>query len=107
MVKKSGMPASPAGVAAFQLLNPKAWVMMSVFAATMHEVGDRTINIIVLMAVFAACLSVWAGTGAALSRLLHSRSGLRRVNRIMGTSLIIFAAAIALQQAQLLVSASR
>jgi threonine/homoserine/homoserine lactone efflux protein len=69
------MPMSFFGAAAFQFANPKAWVMAitgaSAFLPLIQPVWLAIATFsIVFVAVNLPCISVWAGTGAALRRYL-------------------------------------
>lgn len=68
-------PMTFIGAAAFQFVNPKAWFMAVTGAsAFLPAVQPIAIAIVLLCLVFCAvnfcCISVWAGTGAALRHYL-------------------------------------
>jgi threonine/homoserine/homoserine lactone efflux protein len=68
-------PMSFVGAAAFQFVNPKAWVMavtgVSAFLPMMQPVWFAIfVFCLVFCAINLPCVSVWAGTGAALRRHL-------------------------------------
>lgn len=72
---KDARPMSFLGAAMFQFANPKAWVMAVTGAsAFLPLIQPVWLAIAVFCAVFCAinfpCISVWAGTGAALGRYL-------------------------------------
>ena len=74
----SRRPMSFIGAALFQFANPKAWVMaITGAAAFLPLMQPQALAIGVFCAVFCAvnlpCISVWAGTGAALRRHLAER----------------------------------
>ncbi len=90
--------ASSLGVLSFQLINPKAWILMGVFAsATSHE-DNWVLLISIMICVFTICLSAWALAGAALAQLAQNPAVNRAANAIMGTSLILFAGLIGTDQ---------
>ncbi|TFW05119.1 LysE family translocator [Oxalobacteraceae bacterium OM1] len=71
----SARPMSFFGAAAFQFANPKAWVMAITGAsAFLPGIQPAALAIAVFCIIFCAvnlpCISVWAGTGAALRRYL-------------------------------------
>jgi threonine/homoserine/homoserine lactone efflux protein len=77
----------------FQFLNPKGWVM--VLTATSASATSESWNLaIVFSLVPAACLTVWATLGIALSRALNRTTTALWFDRAMGTALV--ASAIAL-----------
>jgi threonine/homoserine/homoserine lactone efflux protein len=84
------------GLTLFQLLNPKGWVLVSVFLAASGH-AQLTILVSILIVVTFGCLSVWAFAGFALSRLYDTTSGRLWIDRLMGTALIIFSALLAFQ----------
>lgn len=73
----------------FQFANPKAWVMgMALMASFLPEEGPPLLNA-VLLAGFAElvalpCISLWAGFGTAIGRLLNTERAWRIFNRVMG-----------------------
>ena len=73
--KAGQKPMTFLGAAAFQVVNPKAWVMaVTGVAAFMPVMAPLALATLVFCAVFAAvnlpCVSLWAATGAALRRYL-------------------------------------
>ncbi len=85
---------SGAGVLAFQLINPKAWVLMGVFASATHHEDNWLLVVLIMIGVFTTCLSVWALTGAAFARLSEHPKVNRAANAVMGGGLILFAGLI-------------
>jgi len=85
------------GVAVFQFMNPKSWVIMGVVASSTQEIGPW-IMAVVMTLVFAFCLSLWAVAGAALANTIRNLIVIRRFNCVMGASLILFAGLIVCQQ---------
>ncbi|MCP5083529.1 MAG: LysE family translocator [Alphaproteobacteria bacterium] len=86
--------ASGFGVLTFQLINPKAWILMGVFASATHHEDNWLLLILILICVFTICLSLWAMAGAALARLSENPTVNRAANMVMGGSLILFAGLI-------------
>ncbi|MEP2990108.1 MAG: LysE family translocator [Parasphingorhabdus sp.] len=92
----SGPHKSYLGLSLFQLLNPKGWVLVSVFLAA-SEQAQLTVLVTILIVVTFGCLSVWALAGLALSRLYETSRGRLWIDRLMGTALIIFSVLLAMQ----------
>ena len=74
--------------AAFQFVNPKAWLIAVTVVAAFVAPGDGyAMRLALVCAVFAAvgtpCMAVWAGFGARLRRVLHDPAKLLIVNRTM------------------------
>lgn len=103
-----GEPASPrsfAAAAAFQLVNPKAWLLSSTVAgsvAAQNYPGPWAAVGLMMVAVSAACLGLWAAGGAALDRVLDDPTAQRAVDKVMGLLLLMSAAALALNDAEAL-----
>jgi threonine/homoserine/homoserine lactone efflux protein len=75
--------------AGFQFANPKAWVMgITLMAGFLPNQGELIINALLLAGLSALvvlpCISLWAGLGTAVSRLLKSEHHWRWFNRGMG-----------------------
>lgn len=73
--------------AAFQWVNPKAW-FMAVTAMSLYTIpANYVLSVVLIAAVFAAinvpCISLWAGMGVALRRLLSDPRTLRYFNITM------------------------
>jgi threonine/homoserine/homoserine lactone efflux protein len=64
------VPASVWGVAAFQLLNPKAWLLITTALAAMPEVGGVLGLAALITLLSSLCLSAWAVAGSTASRWL-------------------------------------
>ena len=82
------------GAAAFQWINPKAWLIgLAAAAEYMTPNEPLTFQLIRIFVVFLAvgmpCLFVWAGLGSAAGRLLHSPSRLRVFNLTMSGLLVL------------------
>ncbi|MFZ5739890.1 threonine/homoserine/homoserine lactone efflux protein [Rhodopseudomonas thermotolerans] len=74
--------------AAFQFVNPKAWLIAVTVIAAFVSPGDGyALRIALVCAVFAIvgtpCLAVWAAFGAGLRRILHDPAKLLFINRTM------------------------
>jgi threonine/homoserine/homoserine lactone efflux protein len=74
--------------AAFQFVNPKAWLIAVTVIAAFVSPGDGyALRIALVCAVFAIvgtpCLAVWAAFGAGLRRILHDPAKLLIINRTM------------------------
>ncbi|WP_048306426.1 LysE family translocator [Halomonas sp. PR-M31] len=84
-----GHPLTFWQAAGFQFANPKAWVMgLALMAGFLPEGGSTLLNAL-LLAGFAElialpCISLWAGFGIAIGRLLRSERSWRIFNGTMG-----------------------
>ena len=85
--------------AAFQLANPKAWMLAAATAGAYMSGDNVAIRTAIICAVFslacAASLVLWAGLGDALSEWLRHGARLRAFNAAMGASLAATAAWLA------------
>jgi threonine/homoserine/homoserine lactone efflux protein len=86
------LPSSALGVAVFQLLNPKAWMLVMTAAAAMPRSNGIVTLAILIALVTGMCLALWAFAGATASRVLEQPSARQAFNRIMGALLAISAA---------------
>jgi threonine/homoserine/homoserine lactone efflux protein len=89
-------PMSFMAAAVFQFVNPKAWVMAITGAsAFLPLLQPQAVAVAVFCLVFCAvnlpCISVWAGTGAALRRHLAQRKWQRIFCAVM-VSLTVYSA---------------
>ena len=88
-----GKPFTFIQAAAFQWINPKAWVMAVVAMSTYTTVGNFYLNVFIV--TFAFCVvnfpsvSVWAGFGMAMRRFLSDPVVLKVFNGVMATTLIL------------------
>ena len=87
--------ARPLGVwaaAAFQWVNPKAWVMAVTAMSAYLPARAQAIDVVVLALLFGVinlpCVACWAGGGAALRRFLHDPLRLRIFNISMALALL-------------------
>lgn len=91
-------PTTARGLALFQVLNPKAWVLVLTVTAAAPDDGTLT-GLGILAALFVAipglCLTVWAFAGAALAGWLETPAIRRRFDCAMGAVLIASAAMLA------------
>ena len=99
---RSSAPASDApttskplgfmGAAAFQWVNPKAWVMAITAAATYLPTPAQPLHIaylaLVFMVVNLPCVAVWASFGSGLRQVLQSPKKLRNFNGLMAAGLV-------------------
>lgn len=91
-----GLPQSLAGVFAFQLVNPKAWVLMLTATAAIADAGSNDWwSFAVLAAIFTGlsglCLALWTVAGTVLGSYLGKTPWF---DRSMGAVLIASAAAL-------------
>ncbi len=87
--RKRSKPLSFIQAAAFQFLNPKAYMINITAMSTFTLGGDRYVlsAILVTTVFFIICLpsiSVWAGFGTAIGRLLNHQRTIRIFNISMG-----------------------
>jgi len=79
--------------AAFQWVNPKAWIMAIGIVATYTPHDGFFVNLIlaclVLMIVNFPAISVWTLFGSALSRVLKSEAAITRFNVCMALLLVV------------------
>ena len=84
--RQTALPLTVPGAAGFQLLNPKAWILVTTADAAMPR--DGVLALAILMAlVTTACLALWAAAGAASARVLVRPGRLRAFDRAMGALL--------------------
>jgi threonine/homoserine/homoserine lactone efflux protein len=90
--ESAGSPISFLQAAAFQWVNPKAWVMAVGAVSTYAAVAPFPLNVIVIAALFGAlgCASsgTWLGFGAVLQRFLKDRRVARAFNVVMALLLV-------------------
>ncbi len=89
----AGKPLGFVGAAAFQWVNPKAWVMALGAVATYlpaHPSLSSVATVALLMAAInAPCVGVWAAFGVGLRRFLTEPSRLRVFNVTMAGLLVL------------------
>ena len=81
------------GAAAFQWINPKAWLIAAgaagEYLSVTHPLPEQLARIfVVFLLVGMPCLMVWAALGSGAGRLLHSPSRLRAFNVAMALLLV-------------------
>ncbi|KKB64942.1 lysine transporter LysE [Robbsia andropogonis] len=78
---------------AFQLINPKAWMMVLTAATTLHLSNDVDINARYMALVFCLigfpCIFLWAAFGTAMRRVLSRPSWVRTFNIVMALALVV------------------
>ncbi|MBK5542663.1 LysE family translocator [Pseudomonas sp. TH05] len=88
-----GKPISYWGAAAFQWVNPKAWVMAVGAISTYTPLQGYFTNVLVISAVFALInaptVSLWAACGSLLRNVLRNPRWLRLFNLGMAALLVI------------------
>jgi threonine/homoserine/homoserine lactone efflux protein len=81
------------GAAAFQWVNPKAWVMAVGAITTYTPAQGYVVNVIVIAVVFALVnlpsVGIWVMFGSALRNLLRNRRALVLFNVVMAVLLVI------------------
>ncbi|UCP12333.1 LysE family translocator [Pseudomonas sp. MM213] len=86
-------PISYLGAAAFQWVNPKAWIMAIGAISTYTPMQGYFTNVIVIAAVFALInlpsVGVWAACGTLLHNVLKDRRWLRVFNWGMAALLVV------------------
>ena len=93
-ISQEALPTTLLGVATFQLLNPKAWMLIATAAAAMSDRGGLLILIVLVVLVTSTCLSLWARAGAAAARLLAKPRARDVFERSMGVVLALSAVGI-------------
>ena len=87
--------SSFAGLALFQFLNPKSWVLVLTAAAAMSGTMNGLTALAALATLFLtitiACLLIWAALGAGLTRFLANPARSRWFDRGMGSLLMVSA----------------
>lgn len=85
----AGLPTTALGLAVFQFLNPKAWVL--VVTATAVASGSPfglVVLAMLLVVICSVCLTIWASVGAAIAGYLGNEQSNRWFDRAMGMLLI-------------------
>lgn len=86
-------PLSFLQAAAFQWVNPKAWIMavtaMAIYTATDHPFLSVFLTSTIFAAVGTPCVAVWAGFGVALRQFLSDPVRLKWFNIAMGVVLAL------------------
>lgn len=89
----AGKPIGVLAAAAFQWVNPKAWAMVlgavSNFARPDRMFSDVLLIAGVLIVVGLPCITLWAGGGAMLQRVLQRPRALRAFNWSMAALLVL------------------
>jgi threonine/homoserine/homoserine lactone efflux protein len=93
-ISQEALPTTLLGVATFQLLNPKAWMLIATAAAAMSDRGGLLVLIVLVVLVTSTCLSLWALAGAAAARLLAKPRARDVFERSMGVVLALSAVGI-------------
>jgi len=91
----SALPATPLGIAMFQLLNPKAWILVTTAATAMPDMRDTSTLALLLVVVTTVCLALWGTAGALSARVLARPAARLWFDRGMGALMAIFAIGIA------------
>lgn len=79
--------------AAFQWVNPKAWMMVLTAATTIHLHASLSLNALLMAGVFIVvgfpCITLWAAFGTSLRRVLTEPRYLRIFNWTMAILLVL------------------
>jgi threonine/homoserine/homoserine lactone efflux protein len=90
--KSSARPMSFAGAAAFQWVNPKAWVMAVGAVTSYLPHGFALKDVLLLAAIFGAigtpCVGIWASFGVGMQRVLQQPRAVRIFNFTMAGLLL-------------------
>ena len=90
--ERDGRPFTFWEAAAFQWVNPKAWVMAVTAMAVYTDPRTPFLSVLLVSAVFALvnvpCVSTWAGFGVALRGFLSDPARLKWFNIVMGLLLV-------------------
>jgi threonine/homoserine/homoserine lactone efflux protein len=89
-----GKPFTFLQAAAFQWVNPKAWVLAVGATATYTVAGsDYGLQVLVIAIIFlifgAPCIMLWLWFGASLKRLLQKPESVKYFNYAMATLLML------------------
>ena len=88
----SGSPMTFLQAAAFQWVNPKAWVMAVTAVSAYAPRQSFLFNMIIICMLFGAinlpCISVWVGFGDLLRKFLRDPKIVRRINLGMALALM-------------------
>lgn len=88
-VETSSLPETALGVASFQLLNPKSWVLV---ITAISAIGGTPNGVISLAAIFVVvmvfCLTLWSVAGQLISHLLVEPRYKQIFDTVMGGLLI-------------------
>ena len=91
--KSTGRPMTLIAAAAFQWVNPKAWVMALVAMGAYTNADHPVLSVVLVGVAFAVVnfpsVSVWAGFGVALRGYLADPRRLRVFNGLMGLALLL------------------
>lgn len=98
------LPTTASGVAAFQLINPKAWLLVLTATATAtsgNSMSPGTVLALaaVLTGVTGLCLALWGLAGAGFGPWLAAGCRRKAFDRLMGAALIASAVALLVQPA--------
>ncbi len=89
------LPCNWLGVAAFQLVNPKAWVLLVTATAVMSRALDGLWGLGALAAIYTVrsgfSLTIWAVAGSAIGRCFSKGGSRRWFDRAMGGLLVALA----------------
>ena len=93
-VEPGGRPLSFLQAAAFQWVNPKAWILASGAVSTFTLVGQELLPQVMMMAavftlVILPATTVWALLGVGMARVLRAPLALRIFNVTMGVLLAV------------------
>ena len=90
---KEARPMSYLGAAAFQWVNPKAWVMAVGAISTYTPINGYFTNVVIIALVFGVvnlpAVSMWAGCGSLLRNVLRDPFWLRIFNGVMAALLVV------------------
>jgi len=90
---KEARPMSYLGAAAFQWVNPKAWVMAIGAISTYTPINGYFTNVVIIALVFGVvnlpAVSMWAGCGSLLRNVLRDPFWLRIFNGVMAALLVV------------------
>ncbi|NRG19685.1 LysE family translocator [Rhizobiales bacterium] len=97
--EKSPFVETAAGLALFQFLNPKGWVLAVTVAASVPNDGALALLLALTAAwISAASLLAWSVAGASLKVWLKGRRSRRAFDVVMGLSLAGFCVSIVVHQ---------
>ena len=92
-VGSTGKPMTFLQAAAFQWINPKAWIMGVTAVTTYAPQSNYGLNVLIVSVIFvivnAPCIAAWAGFGVSLRGFLDRPERLRQFNISMAVLLVL------------------
>lgn len=87
-------PSTPLAIAVFQLLNPKAWILVAAAVGATPREKSLALLVVLMVVVTSACLMLWALAGVAATRVFARPEARRVIERILAAILLLSAMGI-------------